>query len=268
MLKNQLMKTAGLIVPLLLVMSCRKDKEVMLQQPVKTDIATFERAYCNNLTYTSDKSIRLIGYKKMKIKPTDVPQFIRLYEGNKDKMYNYFYDEADGSIRIYFPVEAALVESNNAVVEASAIGELNVSNIQTDVPQLTIVGRKQTDLVTGVEGNILKDGIIYLAQKNSSDHHFGNTYVFDFGYKMMMDHSHHHGADVAMEKAACMSNHGGWRNCSRAFGIYQGRCTFNANVCMDYNGWFTNCVNGKWSNFPGSDCDYALGAGHCWNEVM
>jgi hypothetical protein len=268
MLKNQLMKTAGLIVPLLLVMSCRKDKEVIMQQPVKTDVVAFERAYINTLNYSSDNSIRLIGYKKIKISPAELPEFTQLYENNKDKMRNYFYDEAEGAIRIYFPVEAALVENNNALTEASSIGELNVSNMQTDMPQLTIIGRKQTALVTGVEGNIIKDGIIYLSQKNSSDHHFGNTYVFDFGYKMMMSHDHHHGANAAMEKAACMNNHGGYRNCSTAFGIYMGRCTFVWNVCMDYNGWFTNCVNGKWSNFPGSDCDYALGSGHCWNEVM
>ena len=37
---------------------------------------------------------------------------------------------------------------------------------------------------------------------------------------------------------------------------------------MDYNGWFTDCVNGKVSNFPGSDCDTAMGRGECWNEIM
>lgn len=50
-------------------------------------------------------------------------------------------------------------------------------------------------------------------------------------------------------KISCMANHGG-KNCSNAFGINNGRCTFNPNVCMDYNGWFTDCVNGKVSNFP------------------
>ena len=61
-------------------------------------------------------------------------------------------------------------------------------------------------------------------------------------------------------KISCMANHGG-KNCSNAFGINNGRCTFNPNVCMDYNGWFTDCVNGKVSNFPGSDCDTAMGRG-------
>ena len=41
-----------------------------------------------------------------------------------------------------------------------------------------------------------------------------------------------------------------------AFGIFMGRCPFNAAVCMDYNGVGTNCVKGGWRkliNFPGSD---------------
>lgn len=37
---------------------------------------------------------------------------------------------------------------------------------------------------------------------------------------------------------------------------------------MDYNGWFTDCINSKVSNFPGSDCDKGIGRGHCWNEFM
>ena len=68
-------------------------------------------------------------------------------------------------------------------------------------------------------------------------------------------------------KVSCMNNHGG-PNCSTAFGISNGRCTFDATVCMDYNGWGTDCINGKVSNFFGSDCFSALLKGHCWNEVM
>ena len=50
-------------------------------------------------------------------------------------------------------------------------------------------------------------------------------------------------------KISCVANHGG-KNCSNAFGIN------------------TDCVNGKVSNFPGSDCDTAMGRGECWNEIM
>ena len=269
MLKNHLTKTLGLALPLLaLIAGCRKDKETVAPQPAKIDVVTFEKEYAKSITYTSENSIKLIGYKKIQLSPKEIMEFLRLKDQNPDKLHNYFYNESDGTLRAYFPVEAALVENNNTVTEASAIGELNLTASQTDNQQLSIVGRKQTSLITGVEGNIIKDGIIYLSQKNNSDHRIGNIYVFDFGYNLFMGSYLHHGSDATREKASCMLNHGGFRNCSTAFGIYQGRCTFNASVCMDYNGWFTNCVNGKWSNFPGSDCDYALGAGHCWNEIM
>ena len=271
MVKKHLTKAVGLVLPfLVLVAGCSKDKEISSPQLPKQDVTAFEKQYSSSITYASDKSIRLIGYKKIKLNAKEAMEFERLKKNNPENLYNYFYDEADASVRVYFPVEAALVEHNNSLTEASEKGELNLVSAQAGNDQLTVVGRKQTALVTGVEGNVLKDGIIYLSQKNKSDHHIGNIYVFDFGYKMIMDHEHHHASstDVVMEKASCMSNHGGGRNCSRAFNIYKGRCTFNASVCMDYNGWFTDCVNGKWSNFPGSDCDYALGAGHCWNEVM
>jgi hypothetical protein len=73
-------------------------------------------------------------------------------------------------------------------------------------------------------------------------------------------------------KVNCMANHGG-PNCSTAFGINQGNCPFDATVCMDYNGIFTNCVNAgsgyrRYLNFINSDCDVALAMGHCWNELM
>jgi hypothetical protein len=265
MLKNHL-KIAALILPLTLIMGCSKDK--IIEHPVKKDVITFEREYINSLNYSSDNSIKLIGFKKIKVTSQEIAEFAHLSKDYRDKLSNYYYDEADGSMRIYFPVEAALVENtNNTLVEANAMGEITIENAQLNNEQLSVVGRKQTDLIIGVEGNVIRDGVIYLAEKNKSDHRIGNTFVFDFGYKMMMEH-HHAPGTQSMEKASCMRNHGGWRNCSNAFGIFKGRCPFNANVCMDYNGWFTNCVNGKFSNFPGSDCDYALGAGHCWNEVM
>lgn len=77
---------------------------------------------------------------------------------------------------------------------------------------------------------------------------------------------------------SCMDNHisatGVKRNCTTA-GIvtFGGRCPFDATVCMDYNGTWTDCINHgggwrKYRNFINSDCDRALLAGECWNEIM
>lgn len=233
------------------------------------DALAFEKEYVKTLGYESDESIKLIGFKKITIPQDEVESFNAAYAlSYKETHKNYLWDKSTGVLTVYFPVESALVEADGGVVEASTLGEL-----QLDTPhdRLSVLGRRQTDTITGVEGNIIKDGIIYLAEKNTSIRRFGQVFVFDFGIKALPAHHQHDttGSVKAMvdDKVSCMSNHGGL-NCSNAFGIYQGRCPFNSSVCMDYNGWFTNCQNGNTLNFPGSDCDYALGAGHCWNEIM
>jgi len=47
----------------------------------------------------------------------------------------------------------------------------------------------------------------------------------------------------------------------------------DAPPCRDYNGNLGDCINyssgwRKYTNFILSDCDYAMGAGYCWNELM
>lgn len=66
---------------------------------------------------------------------------------------------------------------------------------------------------------------------------------------------------------------------------YHGCCTVTKDTtkeatrgvpaCLDYNGPYGNCKNydswyswRKYANFVGSDCDYAMGIGYCWNELM
>jgi hypothetical protein len=160
------------------------------------------------------------------------------------------------------------------IIEASHLGEFDMEEIHGDC---AVLGRKQTEHITGVEGNIIKGGIIYLADRNRPERRVGNVHVYDFGIKVIHDHDHDHDHDGLRTKrdegkASCMNNHGG-PNCSNKFNIHQGRCPRRSDVCVDYNGRFTNCKKGgskwsKWKNFPSSDCAVALGRGHCWNEVM
>lgn len=238
----------------------------------KIDTLAFEREYVKTLNYKSASGIKLIGFKKITIPPEEMEAFHIALTQNRDAHRNYLYDPSTGILKAYFPVESALVEVGDKIVEASQLGELDLRIGDVNPLRMSVLGRKQTDNIRGVEGNIIRDGVIYLAQKNVPQHHFDEVLVFDFGIKVIGKHHHDHehgvaGGDSHAGGVSCMSNHGG-RNCSNAFGIYQGRCAFNSSVCMDYNGWFTNCVNGNVLNFPGSDCDYALGAGHCWNELM
>ncbi|KAI9041819.1 uncharacterized protein KD926_006363 [Aspergillus affinis] len=180
------------------------------------------------------------------------------------QLSNYFYDRASGTLRVYFLVEGALVAHDGTHHEANALGKLNLQQVNGDY---AVLGRKQTDWVTGVEGNIIRDGIIFLAQAPRPLRQYGRVFVYNFGEKMILDHDHGH--QKRSDKKSCMKNHGG-PNCSNKFKIHSKKCKKRNDLCMDYNGYFSTCKkNGPtWRNFPGSDCDKALGRGHCWNEVM
>ncbi|EEH21797.2 hypothetical protein PABG_04013 [Paracoccidioides brasiliensis Pb03] len=209
----------------------------------------------------------LIGFKKVKVPEHELNDLNQHYRSNPKewgKLSNYFYDPPTGTFRIYFPVEGALVSHGGKHYEANHLGELDLQEIHGDC---SVLGRKQTSHVTGVEGNIIKDGIIYLENAPKPHAQYGNTFVYDFGVKVILDHDH--GRFQKRDgKKACMNNHGG-PNCSNKYNIH-GKCSRRSDTCMDYNGWFSDCKkNGPtWRNFPGSDCDKALGRGHCWNEVM
>ncbi|QSS58320.1 hypothetical protein I7I51_07743 [Histoplasma capsulatum] len=233
------------------------------------DITMFEERFLNSLEYQlPNNTIKLIGFKKVKVPEHELGDLNQHYMSNPKewgKLNNYFYDPPSGTFRIYFPVEGALVSHDGEQHEANHLGELSLQKIHGDC---SVLGRKQTSHVTGVEGNIIKDGIIYLENPPRPHAQYGNAYVYDFGVKVVLDHDHSGRLQKRSGKKSCMNNHGG-PNCSNKYNIH-GKCKRRSDVCMDYNGWFTNCKkNGPtWRNFPGSDCDKALGRGHCWNEVM
>ena len=229
---------------------------------------SFEERYIKTLDYKHPNNmIKLIGYKRIKIPAEELTEFEDHYFKNYDeyqKSDSHFYDPASAELRVYFPVAAALLEHDGVLIEASDLGEFEIDRIEGDY---AVLGRKKTDHIHGVEGNIIKDGIIYLADKAYPERKFGNIYVYDLGYKTL---HHHHGLDKRAEpaKKSCIHNHGG-PNCSNKFNIHMGRCPNNPKTCMDYNGFFTKCkkADRAW-HFVGSDCFVSLSRGHCWNEIM
>jgi len=229
---------------------------------------SFEERYVDTLDYKlPNNTIKLIGYKRIKVPAEEVTDFEDYYSKNYDeyqKVGSHFYDPITAELRIYFPVAAALLEHDGVLIEASDLGEFEIDHVKGDY---AVVGRKKTDHVHGVEGNIIKDGIIYLAEKAYPERKMGKTYVYDFGYKTL---HHHHSLDKRDESAkkGCLANHAG-RNCSDTYNIHMGRCPDRHDMCMDYNGYFTKCVKAdRTAHFIGSDCQVSLARGHCWNEVM
>lgn len=250
---------------------------------VRRELHLYEEGYINTRSYKhSNATVKLIGFKKIKIPDADVDEFEEGWHDNFEELKQlerHFYDAASRELRIYFPVENALVEHGSHMIEANELGEFEMDWLDGDY---AVVGRYQTDHVHGVDANIIKDGVIYLSERVLPHRRVGNVFVYDFGYKDVHDHDDHdHGMakrceNIECPSQGCVKNHGGV-NCSKKFGISKGRCPMRKDVCMDFNGVAVNLPGVDCSRptskakrilkFPGSDCDYAVGAGHCYNEV-
>lgn len=256
------------------------------------NIATFEEHFINSLVSRSplearssnSSAVTLVGYKSIAIDPEHVADFEKDYFANVSLWGdNRVYDRQARAVRVYFPVANALVGlgPRGEQVEADPYGRVPSDQADENLPGLGnglhVLGRRRTDHVTGVEGNIIRDGVIYLSEPAKPVRHVGRAVVYDFGAKELHSHGEaeghpHAGNKKRAGKRGCLQNHGG-KNCSKAYGINQGRCKMNTKTCMDYNGYVTDCKNyssgwKKYRNFVGSDCDISLGRGHCWNEVM
>ncbi|CAG8625736.1 5871_t:CDS:2 [Paraglomus brasilianum] len=231
----------------------------------------FEERYINTLNYKlHNETVKLIGYKKIKIPFEEIDAFEDHYFTNNAGLQEldfHFYDPASMELRIYFPVAGALINHKGSMIEANELGEFEINDVDGDY---VVLGRKQTDHIHGVHGNIIKDGIIYLADKAHPTHQIGKVFVYDFGYRSLYHHHDHSRYKRSDGKTGCIANHGGV-NCSNKFNIHSNRCPENPNTCMDYNGYFTDCKkehNNKYKYFLGSDCSISLARGHCWNEIM
>ena len=247
----------------------------------------FERRYIDDLAPSyqhHNETIKLIGYKKVVIPNHARNDFEESYYSFVDTVPEYkttFYDQSTGILKLYFPVQSALVEHDGELLEANHLGEFEIEELRGDY---TVRGRKKTAQVHGVHGNIIKDGIIYLETAAVPVSRHGKVFVYDFGWKSLTHgHDHdHHGSQKRSEEGngdsseeqknrGCVTNHGGI-NCSKAYGINQGRCKMNAKTCMDYNGYaavtsFLCKKSLKYVNFVGSDCFVSVARGNCWNEL-
>jgi hypothetical protein len=244
---------------------------------VKREIAYHEERFINTLSWKlPNETMKVVGCKKFKIPPQKLEDFEDDYEKNYHKVKTHdahFYDEALGEIRVYFPVAGALIEHQGSYIEANDVGEFQIEDVDGDY---AVLGRYQTDHIHGVPGNIIKDGIIFLAEKAYPTRVIENTFIYDFGYRDFMhdhdDHPHGKRGDAVWDvDKGCYTNHGN-ENCSDKFNIHnKSPCTENHKTCMDYNGADTNCIKGgegKPLHFIGSDCYTSVTRGHCWNEMV
>ncbi|EON67271.1 hypothetical protein W97_06524 [Coniosporium apollinis CBS 100218] len=216
----------------------------------------------------SNMTVKLVGYKKIIMTPdarADLEENIRQRPDEWEAFTNAYYDPHEKTMRIYFPVEGALLYHHGELIEASSLGEYPHEMIGGDC---AVVGRYQTDQVTGLAWNKIKDGIIHLDEPSLPVRQYGNIFVYDLGWREG-GHDHHRGRKRAEgHGGSCKQNHGG-KVCSQVYKINHGRCPRDYSGCIDYNGWpKKDCNNhsNKWA-FPGSDCFTSVARGHCWSEI-
>jgi len=245
-----------------------------------TQLRAFEERYLNSMEYNLPNStIKLIGFKKILMTPSelaDLERNIAALPTEWDDIKTAYYDPVERAMRVYFPVQRALVHHQGKLVEATDMGELHHGKVDGDC---AVVGRYQTEQVRGVPANRVEGGIIHLREPSKvlrRDGEGGNVHVYDFGWRRgTHHHEHHHEEGVEKRKegegGSCYQNHGN-KVCSIVYKIDQGRCTRPKGTikeCIDYNGWpFTSCNNHSDKKaFPLSDCFVAVAQGHCWNEI-
>jgi len=244
-------------------------------------IQEFEKRFLDTIDWEHDNhTVKLVGYKKIIMTDAqlgDLEHRIKTYPQEWHDFSAAFYDPRERTMRVYFPVENALVYHGKDLVEATHMGEFPLhdklhSNCQ-------VVGRYQTEQVHGTSGNRIENGIVYLHEPAAPVRVYGdkqNILMYDFGWREGQhahgDDGHSHGRSVKRDKGekkggSCRQNHGG-KTCSQVYKINHGRCPRDYSSCIDYNGWRPNCKNksSKWA-FPGSDCYTAVARGHCWNEI-
>lgn len=267
---------------------------------VKNSISSFEERFAqtlsknetkNNLSandLSADESVRLIGFQTIYIPKEDRQELKKLLLNNKNilsRQQNNFYAEDGSFFRIYFPLHTAIVSYKGENYNANEYGLVNIKGL--DTTSIHIIGRKKSTVARGTGSNKILSSVISLKQmiKPSSIHVNSKVMVVDLGERSFGNNGHSCWSENfsstyskaprikaipdGRNRISCYANHGN-KNCSTAFNIHGGRCTFSSTACMDFNGWFTNCVRGRksaWRNFLGSDCNFAMGAGHCWNEI-
>lgn len=238
-------------------------------------IRRHEERYLNSLIWThSNSTLKLVGFKKIIMTSEQLQDLEANIAANPqewDDFNNAFFDPHERTMRVYFPVEGALVYHDGEMVEMSEMGEhAHHEYVNGDC---AVVGRYKTDKVHGTSANRVEDGIVWLHEAAAPLRTYGETgniKLYDFGWRHG-SHAHGHarldfrGED---EGGSCKQNHGG-KVCSQVYGINHGRCPRDYSGCIDYNGWpkknYKNHSD-KWA-FPGSDCFTAVARGHCWNEI-
>lgn len=233
---------------------------------VQQEITNFEALFINQSITGNPSEVGVFGYKTMMLegKNKDVLKWVyENYRKEIDEQKGLFIASDFSIYRLYFPLHTAITDFAGKEYNANEKGivTLPAQHTRASMGNLTVIGRIKSDKVTGCASNIITDDKIILKDRLVPTELLNNTYIFDMGLMDCCDSGQ-------MRSTPCTQNHGSYANCSDAFGIWGDNCVTQRNICMDFNGYGSDCVKGPKTYFIGSDCQKAMLQGHCWNEIM
>ena len=244
---------------------------------IQNNIDEFEKKYITTKVGHEyyENSIKLFGFQTIYIEEEGREALRDFVKNHSNEIPNHHYISKDYSyIRIYYPLSDAIIEIDGGEFLSNKLGIIKINNI-TNLSTIKLIGRKKTEKILGTKNNIIKGNkILFREQREETYCKDNQILIFDFGDLCLCEQDNPNMKKTTMG-IPCFQNHGN-KNCTTAFGITinEGRCTFQEKICMDYNGPNTDCVKynkthwKRYRNFVGSDCDYAMGQGYCWNELM
>ena len=268
------------IVGMLSFFSCSSDQDVMKESletrvsldsmniDIQDEIEKFEKSYFQNVKTKSDNQVKMFGFKTMKLeegKDKEVVKWVsKKYQKEIAEMKGLFIASDFSFYRVYFPMHTAIIDFIGEEYKADERGVVNIalSKSKGDINSIAITGRVKSDKVVGCGSNIITPDKIILKDKLYPCKLVDNTLLFDMGLINCCEKS------GEMRSTPCTQNHRPHANCSDAFNIWGSYCVTRRDVCMDFNGFGSDCVKGPKTYFVGSDCQRAMLQGHCWNEIM
>jgi hypothetical protein len=277
---------------------------INLSKNESLNLAIAEKEIAKRIFNDVNQSIpKLLGYKTVFYNDNEketIKGIKAAYAEEINEQGNLYIAEDGSFVRAYFQIGGDAIISIGGV--AYNVEEMTANEIFQG-EKIMIIGRQRTDKVRGTGSNIIYDNKIYLKNKVVVTDYIQDedVYVFDFGErvsccdpqdektrKQLRLNPKKEGvrSDSCMSDAdcgdgicmnevcvggmnsavSCVQNHGG-QNCSNAFGIWGANCVTRNDVCMDFNGWGSDCVKGSKAYFLGSDCSKAMLLFHCWNEI-
>lgn len=257
----------GIFCLMAFLISCSEDSVLEMSENIREEKLLFDEKFAATRCVASN-AIKLVGYASVSYNDEERKITQIIWEEYRDSINQAgcFFAASDGSVAlVYSMLKDAILELDGKMYYADKEGYLKL-DYGCRCEKLRVVGANASEF--SVKTKLMKP------LKAERFDKVTNTLFFYLGErqfacstctkKMVISALE----DNTQTPIPCTENHKPHSNCTAAFYslVATGRCVTKWDRCMDYNGWGTDC-KGSHLYFVGSDCSFAMGYGHCWNEI-